>query len=251
VGKLEDKVVLVTGGSKGIGFAAAKLFAQEGAKVIITGRNESDLEKASKEIKGEVMLVKADQGSVPEIKLLFKAISERYKKIDSLFINAGVAIGTNLDTIDEETFEKQVNINYKGAFFTAKESLPLLNKKASIVFTTSVAASMGFENLSIYSSSKAAVESLTRTLAADLAKAGIRVNAISPGYIATPLGMKNNREHYEEVCQNIPLENRFGTAEEIAKVALFLICDATYMTGINMIVDGGLSAITSQIRSKL
>lgn len=252
--KLDGKVALVTGGSKGIGFAVAKAYASEGASLIITGRNLDDLEMASKEIGkinfGRILAIQSDSGKLSDIISLFQQISKKHKKIDILFINAGISEAAPIANVTEEMFDNHNNINYKGAFFTVKEGLPFLTRQASIIFVASAAATLGISDLSVYSATKAALVSLTKTLAAELVTQDIRVNSISPGYIKTPLGMRKNRDHYQEICDSIPLENRFGTVEEIAKVAIFLACDATYMTGENLIIDGGLSSITPQPSAK-
>lgn len=246
---LENKVALVTGGSKGIGLATAQLFAKEGASIIITGRNQEDLLAARDLIQGDVLAIQSDTSSMQDVQILFEQIKNRYQKIDPLFINAGMAEGGEIGTVTEDTFDRHINTNFKGAFFTAQESLPYLNSKASIIFVASVAATMGIQGLSIYSSTKAALVSLSKTLAADLAPRSIRVNTISPGYIATPLGMRNNKEKYDEICQTIPFEHRFGTAEEVAQVALFLASEmASYVTATDLVVDGGLSSITPVFR---
>ena len=242
---LAGKIALIVGGSQGIGLATAALFAEEGATVIITGRNRASLETAIAKIQGNVQFIQSDISNKEDRDLLFSTVAQEYKKTDIAFINAGMAEGAPLDLVTEESFDEHIATNYKGAFFCAQHSARLMPEKASIIFTASVAGSMGIEHLSVYSSTKAALLSLTKTLAADLAGKGIRVNAISPGYIATPLGIRNNTHHYDEVCASIPLEHRFGTAREVANAALFLASEmSSYITGENIVVDGGLSSIT-------
>lgn len=249
---LEGKTALIFGGSQGIGFTTAKLFSKQGANVIITGRTFSLLEKAKKEIGGSVTSYQSDISNKNDRENLFKNLNDKYKKINIAFINAGIAKGGSLEAVTEKTFDEHISINYKGAFFAAQQSAEMMGKKDSIIFTSSVAALMGIEHLSVYSSTKAAILSLTRTLAADLSIRGIRVNAISPGYIATPLGLRNNGKHLAIISENIPLEQRFGAPEEIAMVALFLASEmSSYITGQDIVVDGGLTAITPSPWSKL
>lgn len=243
--KLAGKTALITGGSKGIGFATARLFAREGAKVIITGRNTDDLKKAADKISGDVTYIRSDTAITSDIRTLFYEIEKKIAKLDIVFINAGIAEGGHIEGVSEESFDKQIDINFRGAFFTVKNAIPYLTKNSSIIFVSSVAAGMGIENLSVYTATKAALVSLARSLAADLVSKSIRVNSISPGYIWTPLGKKNNKDNYDVICKSIPLEQRFGTADEIAQVGLFLASDmSSYMTGQDLIVDGGLSTIT-------
>ncbi|MCE3238379.1 MAG: glucose 1-dehydrogenase [Gammaproteobacteria bacterium] len=248
---LADKTALIIGASQGIGFETAALFAEEGATVIITGRNLTTLEAAVANIPGNVKCIQSDMSCKEDREILFSKIAQEYKSIDITFINAGMAEGAPLNLVTEESFDQHIATNYKGAFFCAQHSARLMQEKASIIFTASIAGSMGIEHLSVYSSTKAALLSLTKTLAADLSAKGIRVNAISPGYIATPLGIRNNTHHYDEVCASIPLEHRFGTAREVAYAALFLASEmSSYITGENIVVDGGLSNITPTPKAK-
>lgn len=245
MGLLENKVAVITGGSKGIGLATARIFIKEGARVIITARNEEDLIATKNELGERLLYVKADSANIEDNQKVLAKIHDLGKGIDILFVNAGIAEPGAIDTVSEDDFDRQNNTNYKGAFFNVKACLPYLNPKASIIFTSSIAGHMGIENLSVYSATKAALISLTKTLAAEFAKKGIRVNAISPGYIETPLALKNNKDKLDDICQLIPLEHRFGQADEIANAALFLASPmSSYITGINLIVDGGLSSLT-------
>ncbi len=241
---LSGKIALILGGSQGIGFETAKLFAEQGATVIITGRTLSYLEEAQCSIQGDITTVQSDMSVKEDRDALFAMIKERYGKINIAFINAGIAEGSPLDFVTEDVFDRHIAVNYKGAYFCAQQSARLMQQQDSIIFTSSAAAVMGIQNLSVYSSTKAAIVNLTKTLAADLVEQGIRVNAISPGYIETPLGMKNNKKHYDEICKTIPLEHRFGTPREIANTALFLASElSSYITGENIVVDGGYSQI--------
>jgi NAD(P)-dependent dehydrogenase (short-subunit alcohol dehydrogenase family) len=242
---LSGKIALILGGSQGIGFETARLFAEQGATVIMTGRTLSSLEEAKRSIQGDVTILKSDMGVTEDRDELFATIKERYGRINIAFINAAIAECASLDAVTEDFFDRHIDINYKGAFFCAQHSARLMQQQDSIIFTSSTAGIMGIQNLSVYSSTKAAIINLTKTLAADLVGQGIRVNAISPGYIETPLGMKNNKQYYDEICKIIPLENRFGMPREIANTALFLASElSSYITGENIVVDGGLSQIT-------
>lgn len=241
---LTGKVAIITGGTKGIGVATARLFIKEGATVIITARHEDELLAIQRELGDNLICIKADSGNIEDNHKIIEKVIALGKGIDILFVNAGIAEGGPIDTITEESFDRQNAINYKGGFFNVKACFPYLNPKASIIFTSSVAALIGIENLSVYSATKAAQISLAKTLAAEFAKKGIRVNAISPGYIETPLALEHNKGKYDEVCKTIPLENRFGQAEEIANVALFLASHmSSYMTGATLVVDGGISSL--------
>jgi len=242
MGKLDGKIALVTGGSKGIGFATAKLFAEEGAQVIITGRDQDGLDTAKERLPAGVECVKSDAGNLDDIEALFATIKSKYGRLDTVFLNAGIAEGPTLDQTTPETFDRHMGINMRGPFFTAQQAARIMQARSSITFVSSIAATMGIEYLAVYSASKAALLSFTKTLASELARTkGIRVNAISPGYIATPLSLGNNAAVLKELNATIPLENRFGDPEEIAKTALFLAADATYMTGQELVVDGGLT----------
>lgn len=248
---LQGKIALIFGGSQGIGLATAKLFVEQGAQVIITGRTQSLLKIAEQEIGGNVIAIQSDMSSKVARHKLFEILRNQYDNINIAFINAGMAEGASLNDVTEDSFDKHIETNYKGAFFAAQECARLMKGKDTIIFTSSVAATMGIEHLSVYSSTKAAILSLTRTMASDLASEGIRVNAISPGYIATPLGIQNNKNHLESISQSIPLEHRFGNPNEVAMVALFLASKmSSYITGQEIIVDGGLTAITPSPRTK-
>lgn len=242
--KLKDKVALITGGSSGIGMATAQLFAQEGAKVIITGRDQEKLDQASKAIHADALAIQSDVSDIEAINDLFVALTNKGITLDILFLNAGDAASNQLGQTSESFFDYYFNLNVKGPFFMVQKSLPLLNNSGSIVFNASAAGILGVENLSVYSATKAAVINFARTMAAELRHRKIRVNALSPGNVDTPLSRRHNAGRYEQVRQNIPLEQRFGTVEELAKAALFLACaDSSYITGQNLVVDGGLSAL--------
>lgn len=243
--KLEGKVAVVTGGNSGIGLATAKEFRREGARVVITGRDARTLEEAAREIGGEVLALRSDSSSLKDIDELFAAVKERFGRVDVLFVNAGVGKFASLEDTDEELFDQIMDINFKGAYFTVKRALPLLNAGASVILNTSVVAHVGFPNSSVYSASKAALLSLVRTLSADLVGRGIRVNAVSPGPVETPifgkmgLSPEAKDETVKGFSEQVPLK-RLGRPEEIAKAVLFLAgSDSSFLVGTEIVADGG------------
>lgn len=241
-GKLEGKVAVVTGGNSGIGLATAKEFAREGARVIITGRDAGTLAEAAREIGGGVLALRSDASSLADIDELFDAVGERYGRVDVLFVNAGIAQFAPLEETSEELFDRTMDINFKGAYFTVKKALPLLADGASVILNASVVAHVGFPNSSVYSASKAALLSLVRTLSADLAGRRIRVNAVSPGPIETPIfgRMGLPEEAKQGFSEQVPLK-RLGRPEEIAKTVLFLASsDSSFLVGTEIIADGGV-----------
>ena len=247
MGKLEGKVAVVTGGNSGIGLATAKEFRREGARVVITGRDARTLAGAAREIGGDVLALRSDASSLSDIDELFAAVGERYGRVDVLFVNAGVGKFAAVEETDEELFDQIMDINFKGAYFTVKKALPLLADGASVVLNTSVVAHVGFPNSSVYSASKAALLSLVRTLSADLVGRGIRVNAVSPGPVETPIFGKMGLppealdETKRSFSEQVPL-GRFGRPEEIAKAVLFLASsDSSFLVGTEIVADGGVS----------
>lgn len=245
MGKLEGKIAIVTGGNSGIGLATAKEFRREGARVVITGRDARTLGEAAKEIGGEVLALRSDSSSLKDIDELFAAVKERFGRVDVLFVNAGVGKFAPLEETDEELFDQIMDINFKGAYFTIKKALPLLHNGASVILNTSVVAHLGIPNSSVYSASKAALLSLVRTLSADLVGRGIRVNAVSPGPIETPIFGKMGLppEAIDETkrgfSEQVPL-GRMGRPEEIAKAVLFLASsDSSFLLGTEIVADGG------------
>ncbi|NQZ77690.1 MAG: glucose 1-dehydrogenase [Ekhidna sp.] len=247
--KLEGKVALITGANSGIGLATAKLFVSEGAKVVITGRRQEALDEAVKEIGGDVKAILADAADIGKTKKVVEETVSTFGKIDILFANAGVAYFSPHTEITEEFFDSQFNINVKGPFFLIKEAIPHLNDGAVIIGNTSVVGQKGFDGTSVYSATKAAFRSLSRVLASELKERKIRTVSVAPGPIETPiygkLGMP--QEAVEEMgagfAQSVPL-GRFGSAEELAKSVLFLASDdASFINGVELEVDGGLSQI--------
>ena len=247
--KLKDKVTVITGGNSGIGLATAKLFHQEGAKVIITGRRKEVVDAAKKEIGEGVVGITSDSGRLDQIDELYKKIDETHGKIDVLFLNAGVAVFEPIEMVTEESYDQMMNINLKGLYFNVQKALPLLKEGASIILTTSAADQKGMPNTSVYAATKAAVRSLARTLSAELLEKGIRVNSIAPGPIDTPifgkLGFPEDQIDgvKEQFASGIPMK-RMGTSDEIARTALFLASsESSFVAGIDLAVDGGMTSL--------
>jgi NAD(P)-dependent dehydrogenase (short-subunit alcohol dehydrogenase family) len=246
MGKLEGKVAVITGGNSGIGLATAREFVEQGAKVAISGRDQETLDAAARELGHDVLAVRADVASLPDIDRLFAAVAAEFGRIDVLFVNAGIVRPAPFAEITEEIYDDTLDINLKGAFFTIQKALPLLADGASIVLNTSINAHVGMANSSIYSASKAGLLSLARTLSAELVGRNIRVNAISPGPTTTPIlnriGMPAEvlEQTRQRLLSQIPLK-RFGRPEEIAKAALFLASsDSSFLLGTEIVADGGM-----------
>ena len=247
--RLEGKVAVVTGGNSGIGLATAKRFLEEGAKVAISGRNQKTLDEAVHQLADGVLAVRADTAQLTEVEKFLTAVHKKFGKIDILFINAGVAKFAPFTETPEALFDEQFDINIKGAYFTIQKAVPFLNDGASIILNTSVAAATGTPGTSAYSATKAALRSLARTAAAELVERNIRVNAVAPGPIVTPIfgrtGLPQQAidEFSKEIVQTVPMK-RFGQPEEVAGVVAFLASkDASYITGVEINVDGGLGQI--------
>ena len=247
--RLEGKVALVTGGNSGIGLATAKRLQEEGAKVVISGRTKKTLDEAVKTIGNGVLAIQADVSHLDDLDKLYGEVSKKLGKIDVLFVNAGVAKFAPLADTSEGTYDEQFGTNVKGAYFTIQKALPLLNDGASIILNTSVAGSKGNIATSAYSATKAALRSLARTAAAELVGRGIRVNAVAPGPIVTPIFEKTGLpkeaidEWSKEILERVPMK-RFGQPEEVAATVAFLASeDASYITGVEINVDGGAGQI--------
>ncbi len=247
--RLEGKVAVVTGGNSGIGLAAAKRLQDEGARVAISGRNQQTLDEAVNTIGNGVLAVQADVSKLTDVDKLYAQVSKKLGKIDVLFVNAGVAKFAPFAETSESTYDEQFDINIKGAYFTIQKALPFLNDGASIILNTSVVSSKGTAGASAYSATKAALRSLARTAAAELVGRGIRVNAVAPGPIVTPIFGKTGlpkeaiEEFAKETISKIPMK-RFGQPEEVAGTVAFLASqDASYITGVEINVDGGLGQI--------
>ncbi len=249
VNRFENKVVVITGGSTGIGLATARVFAREGAKVLIMARNEAAMRSARESIDGDVEAVSGDISKLRDLEALAAYLKRNYGRIDVLFANAGGGVLGPMDAVTEADFDKTVATNFKGTYFTVQALLPLMGVGTSVVINTSVAGSKGLPNFSVYSATKAAIRSLARTWTTDLKGRGIRVNAIAPGHIDTDIMVRNGIPADQvaginnEVTKQIPL-GRMGSAEEVANAVAFLASDeASYITGIELTVDGGWTQV--------
>ena len=248
--KLEGKVAVITGGNSGIGLATAQRFVAEGAYVFITGRRQTELDAAVKQVGKNVTAVQGDVSNLADLDRLYDTVKHEKGQIDILFANAGTGEFGPLGTITEGHFDKIFNANVKGLLFTVQKALPLLKDGSSIILNASIVASTGSPAMSVYSASKSAVRSFARTFTSDLKDRKIRVNAVSPGVIPSPgyrnsLGLTDEqiRQYADSAVVNIPL-GRTGTLDEVAKVVSFLASDeSSYVTGIELVVDGGMTQI--------
>lgn len=248
--KLQDKVALITGGNSGIGLATAKLFAKQGASVIITGRDEQTLQKAASDIGEGTLAIKADVTNLEDIGALFLKIKEVHGSIDILFANAGVASFFPTTLADEKSYDDLMTPNVKGVFFSIQKSLPLFNTGGAIIINSSSAWMKGLPNVTVYAATKAAVRSFARGFAAELTERKIRVNVVSPGAIDTPIFDRTGgvpKEAVPQLKENftslIPMK-RFGSPEEVANTVLFLASDdSSYITGVDIPVDGGFTML--------
>jgi NAD(P)-dependent dehydrogenase (short-subunit alcohol dehydrogenase family) len=247
--RLTGKVAVVTGGNSGIGLASAKRLLDEGAKVAIAGRSQKTLDEAAKSLGNDVLAIQADVSKLEDIDKIYAAVAKKFGKIDVLFVNAGVAKFAPLEQTSPALFDENFSTNVRGAYYTIQKALPHLNDGASIILNTSVAGIKGTVGASAYSSTKAALRSFARTAAAELVGRGIRVNAVAPGPIETPIFGRTGLPQEavdafaKEIHASVPMK-RFGKPEEVAGVVAFLASsDASYITGEEIHVDGGLGQI--------
>lgn len=244
--KFNNKLAIVTGGNSGIGYATAKELIAEGAKVIITGRRKEAIEKAAEEL-GAIPFM-ADQANLDDIDSLKKEVEDQHGKVDILFINAGITGGLiPIENMSVENFDSVMNINFRGAYFTLSKFIPLLNDGASVVFLSSIVATTYKPNSSAYQASKAALNSIAKTAAAELAPRKIRVNMVSPGPTKTEVMTKAGLDEKtlsglnDYLTNQIPLK-KMGTAEDVAKLVIYLSDDtvSSFMTGTEIVIDGGM-----------
>lgn len=239
--RFDNKTVVITGGGSGMGLATAQAFLAENANVAICGRTQEKLDKAAETLgKPDNILTCAVDVSKPnELEKMYDLVSKKFGKINIVFANAGIGDLTGIEDCDEATFDKIVGTNFKGVFFTVQKALPHMNDGGAIVLNASLTQHQGLANMTVYAATKAAVSQMARSLATLLLPRGIRVNAISPGVIATEMTEQAAGEMTEGLMQQIPM-GRLGQPEEIAKAVLFLASeDASYIAGEDLLVDGG------------
>lgn len=247
--RFSKKVVVVTGGSSGIGLAAAKAFSAEGAAVFITGRRQEALDAAVRQIGGRVAAVQGDMSKLADIDRLYDAIQQRHAQIDVLFANAGGGEMVSLGAISEEHYQSTFDTNVKGVLFTVQKALPLLKEGASIILTSSTTSISGTPAFSVYSATKAAVRNFARNWMLDLKDRHIRVNAISPGVTDTAgldelFGGGEQAQGTRDYLASLIPAGRVGHPDEIAKAVLFLASDdASFINGVELFVDGGQAQI--------
>ncbi len=243
----DGKKIVITGGSSGIGLAAARLFADGGARVLITGRTRATLDTALERLGDKAVAVRSDAASLTDIKALAGTVQERFGAVDALFVNAGVTASAPFDSTTEEMYDALFAINTKGPYFTVQALAPLLREGSGVVLTTSVVNVLGVDALSVYSASKAALRSMTRTLARELLPRKVRVNAVSPGPIDTGILDRSVPADVLETMKDtyrstIPMQ-RLGSSEEVAAAVAYLAFGATFSTGTELPVDGGGSQL--------
>jgi NAD(P)-dependent dehydrogenase (short-subunit alcohol dehydrogenase family) len=249
MGWLEGKTAIVTGGTTGIGLAAARRLAAEGAYVFVTGRRKAEMDAAVETIGANAIGVQSDVSDLADLDRLYAAVRQQGRRVDVLFANAGGGSFASLEQVTEDHFDQTFGINVRGMLFTVQKALPLLNDGASVILTASTAATSGAETFGVYAASKAAVRSFARTWANELKGRGIRVNAISPGSIDTPgiTGLAPDEAQAEQLrgflAGQIPM-GRLGRPEEVADAVVFLASgQSSFITGADLYVDGGLNQI--------
>lgn len=245
MGRLQGKGAVITGGSTGLGFATARAFLDEGARVLITGSSAAKLDAAAAKLGSDVLVFPADVRSLEQLDALRSFAADKLGRVDVLFANAGMGKFAPLDAIDEAFYDEQFDTNVKGLFFTVQKLLPLLSEGASVILNASAVNAKGVAAGSVYFATKAAVRSLARTLAAELGPRGIRVNALSPGYVPTEFFERNGlpeevRTGFETLIEKAAPLGRVGRPDEIARAAIFLAsAESSYVTAGDLVVDGG------------
>jgi len=245
--RFEGKVAMVTGGNSGIGLAAAKAFAREGAQVAVTGRDEGTLKNAEKEIGSGALAIRADAARIADLDAAMAKVRDQFKRIDALFVNAGIGKFVPIAQVTEAMFDEIVTINLKGAFFTVQKALPLMARGSAVVLNASINAHIGLPSTTVYGATKAAVVNMAKTMSADLAERGIRVNAVSPGPVETPIfgraGISSEQSRQtKDWLQNQTLVKRMAEPEEIAEAVLYLSSDvSSFVVGTELVIDGGMT----------
>lgn len=247
--RFSNKTVLVTGGNSGIGLATAIQYAKEGARVVITGRDQATLGSAKEQIGAGTIALKNDQGDIQAAKALATLLREQGVTLDAIFLNAGIAKFAPFLDVDEALWDQSFDVNVKGAYFTIQALTPLLNRGGAIVLNGSINAHIGMPSSSVYAATKAALISFAKTLSSELLPLGVRVNVVSPGPVTTPLygrlGMEAAQldQMAQSIQDQIPLK-RFGTPDELASAVLYLSSpDSAFIVGTELIVDGGMSQL--------
>ncbi len=247
--RFKGKTAVITGGTAGIGLATARLFINEGARVIVTGRAAATIKTAQAELGDHAIAVRSDATSLTDMDALATKVKEAFGKLDVLFVNAGYGQFVPFEQVTEEVYDEMLNLNAKGPYFIVQKLVPLMPEGSSVVFTTSLANVKAVPTLSAYGAAKAALRSMTRSLAAELLPRGIRVNAVNPGPIGETdilqkVGMPKEAKDqvYLQMAESVPMK-RLGQPQEIAKAVAFLAMDATFTTGAEIPVDGGWSQL--------
>ena len=246
MGRLDGKIALVTGGSEGMGFDTAQEFIREGAFVFITGRRKPELEKAVEALGESATGIQADSGKLDDLDRVYGEIKDKKGKLDVVFANAGIYEQMPYDKVTEDFYDKCVDVNAKGVFFTIQKALPLMDKRGSIILNGSFIGSSGFPGMAVYGATKAAVRSFARSFTAELKGNGPRVNVLSPGPIHTAgnaATLAGNQQVLEYVTGMVP-RGRIGEGGDIGKVAVFLASeDSSFVAGVELFVDGGVDAV--------
>ena len=246
--RFKGKAAVITGGTTGMGLATARMLLAGGARVLVTGRSPAGLESAQKELGKGAVVVSSDASSLTDIDALASKAKAEFHTFDLLFVNAGFSIRAPLESMTEAVYDEMFNLNAKGPLFAVQKLSPLINRGGSVVLTTSIANVKGMPGQLAYGAAKAALRSFARTLAAELLPREIRVNAVTPGPIDTPIlgkvftGKDEAAQIREKMAGMVPMK-RWGMSDEIAKAVLFLAFDATFTTGAELPVDGGWSQL--------
>ena len=248
MGQYDGKRVVITGGTSGLGLATAKLLLDQGARVLVTGRAKKALDSAREELGKNAIVMSSDATVLTDIDALAARVKSEFGALDFLFLNAGYGTFAPFEGTSEAAYDEMFNLNMKGPYFAAQKFAPLMPNGSAIVLTTSIANVKGMPGVSAYAAAKAGLRSLARSLAAELMPRGIRVNAISPGPIDTPVILKTGlpKEQTDQMHKGMAEGNpmkRIGRPEEIAKAALFLAFDATFTNGHEIPVDGGMTQL--------